>query len=177
MPTAGRDQRTGRYADGSATDYVYLNDHLAGATAGVDLARDAVERHDGELGEFFAQLAGEISADHNTLTSLMDQMDAHHSGAKEVLAKAGSEISEAKFSGESMDDPEFGTFLTLETLSIGVEGKRCMWTALKVVENEYPELKSTDIDTLIERAKSQRDKLERKRLELAGTALSSKVSA
>jgi hypothetical protein len=157
--------------------HVYLNDHLAGATAGVDLAKQAADRHDGELGEFFAQLGDEIGADYNTLTSLMDQMDAHASGAKEVLAKAGSEISEAKFSGESMDDPEFGTFITLETLAIGVEGKLCMWKALKVVADDYPELSSADIDTLIERAQSQRDKLEGKRLEVASTALSSKVSA
>jgi hypothetical protein len=157
--------------------HVYLNDHLAGATAGVDLARQAAERHDGELGEFFAQLADEISGDYNTLTSLMDRMDAHASGAKEVLAKAGSEISEAKFSGESTDDPEFGTFVTLETLSIGVEGKFCMWKALKVVADEYPELTSADIDTLIERAQAQRDRLEGKRLEIAGSALSPKVSA
>jgi hypothetical protein len=157
--------------------HVYLNDHLAGATAGVDLAKQAAERHDGELGEFFAQLAGEIAGDLNTLTSLMDQMDAHASGAKEVLAKAGSVVSEAKFSGESMDDPEFGTFLTLETLSIGVEGKLCMWKALKVVADEYAELKSADIDTLAEHAQSQRDRLESKRLEIAGSALSPKVSA
>jgi hypothetical protein len=157
--------------------HVYLNDHLAGATAGVDLAKQASERHDGELREFFAQLADEVSADYNTLTSLMDQMDAHASGAKEVLAKAGSEISDTKFSGESTDDPEFGTFITLETLSIGVEGKLCMWKALKVVADDYPELSSADIDTLIERAQSQRDKIEGKRLEVASTALSSKVSA
>jgi hypothetical protein len=152
--------------------HVYLNDHLAGATAGVDLAKTATENHDGELGEFFAQIADEITGDYNTLTSLMDQMDAHASGAKEVLAKAGSVVSEAKFSGESTDDPEFGTFLTLETLSIGVEGKLCMWKALKVVEGDHPELAAANIDTLIERAQSQRDKLESKRLEVAGAALS-----
>jgi hypothetical protein len=157
--------------------HVYLNDHLAGATAGVELVKQAAERHDGDLGEFFAQLADEIAGDHNTVTSLMDQMGAHASGAKEVLAKAGSVVSETKFSGESMDDPEFGTFLTLETLSIGVEGKLCMWKALKVVEDEYPELKSVDIDTLAERAQSQRDRIEGKRLEVAGSALSPKVSA
>ena len=152
--------------------HVYLNDHLAGATAGVDLVKTAAENHDGELGEFFAQLADEITADYNGLTSLMDQMDAHASGAKEVLAKAGSVVSEAKFSGESVDDPTFGTFLTLETLSIGVEGKLCMWKALKVVEGNVPELAATNIDTLIERAQSQRDRLESKRLEVAGSALS-----
>jgi hypothetical protein len=102
----------------------------------------------------------------------MDQMDAHASGAKEVLAKAGSVVSETKFSGESTDDPTFGTFLTLETLSIGVEGKLCMWKALKVVQDDHPELKSADIDTFIERAQSQRGKLESKRLEIAASALS-----
>lgn len=155
--------------------HVYLNDHLAGATAGVDLVKQAVERHDGELGEFFAQLADEISADYNTLTSLMDQMDAHHSGAKEVLAKAATEISESKFSGESLDDPEFGTFVTLETLSIGVEGKVCMWKALKTVAGDYPELSPADVDKLLERAQSQRDRLEAKRLEVASGALSGKT--
>ena len=153
--------------------HVYLNDHLAGATAGADLARQAAERHDGELGEFFTQLSDEISADYNTLTSLMDQMGAHASGAKEVLAKAGSEITERKFSGESIDDPEFGTFITLETLSIGVEGKLCMWTALKAIESEVPELADTDLDTLFERARSQRDRIEGKRLEWAPRALAS----
>jgi hypothetical protein len=158
--------------------HVYLNDHLAGATAGVELVKQAAERHDGELGEFFARLADEINADYNTLTSLMDQMGAHASGAKEVLAKAGSSVSETKFSGESMDDPQFGTFLTLETLSIGVEGKRCMWKALNVVSDQYPELASADVGTLIERAQSQRDRLEEKTLELAGSALSAqKVDA
>jgi hypothetical protein len=152
--------------------HVYLNDHLAGATAGVELVKTAAENHDGELGEFFAQLADEITSDYNTLTSLMDQMDAHASGAKEVLAKAGSVVSETKFSGESTDDPTFGTFLTLETLSIGVEGKLCMWKALKVVQDDHPELKSADIDTFIERAQSQRGKLESKRLEIAASALS-----
>jgi hypothetical protein len=158
--------------------HVYLNDHLAGATAGVDLVKQAAERHDGELGEFFGELADEISGDYNTLASLIDQLGAEASGAKQVVAKVGSEISSTKFSGESVDDPEFGTFLTLETLSIGVEGKLCMWKALKVVEGEYPELGSTDIDTLIERAQSQRDRIEGKRLEVAGSALSAaKVSA
>ncbi len=158
--------------------HVYLNDHLAGATAGVDLVRTAAENHDGDLGEFFAELADGITADYNTLTSLIDQLNAHASGAKEAFAKIGAEVSDTKFSGESIGDPQFGTFLTLETLSIGVEGKLCMWKALKVVEGDVPELGALDIDTLIERAQSQRDRLEGKRLEVAAGALTgSQVSA
>jgi len=158
--------------------HVYLNDHLAGATAGVDLVTTAAENHDGELGQFFQELADGISADFNSLTSLVDQMNAHASGAKEAFAKIGSEVSEAKFSGETIDDPQFGTFLTLETLSIGVEGKKCMWTALRTVADGHPELAAMDLDTLVERAQSQRDRIEGKRLEIAGSALAaSAVSA
>ncbi len=156
---------------------VYLNDHLAGATAGVDLVKDAAERHDGDLGEFFQQLADEITADYNTLTTLMAAMNARGSGVKEVFAKAGSEIAEPKFSGETTGDADFGTFLTLETLSIGVEGKLCMWKALKAVEDEHTDLQSFEIDKLVERAQSQRDRLEGKRLEFAPRALASKVNA
>jgi hypothetical protein len=158
--------------------HIYLNDHLAGATAGVELVRTAAENHDGDLGEFFTELADGIGSDYNTLTSLIDQLNAHASGAKEAFAKVGAEISDSKFSGESIGDPEFGTFLTLETLSIGVEGKLCMWKALKCIEGDVPELGSFEIDTLIERAQSQRDRIEGKRLEIAAGALSaSKVGA
>ncbi|MEA2155772.1 MAG: hypothetical protein QOE11_1912 [Solirubrobacteraceae bacterium] len=158
--------------------HIYLNDHLAGATAGVELVRTAAENHDGELGEFFQELADAISSDYETLTSLINEMGAKASGAKEAFAKIGAEVSESKFSGDSVGDPEFGTFLTLETLSIGVEGKLCMWKALKVVQDDYRELGSADMDTLIERAQSQRDRLEGKRLEIAGSALrSGKVEA
>ena len=40
---------------------VYLNDHLAGATAGVNVAQQAAERHRStELGPFYAEIASEI---------------------------------------------------------------------------------------------------------------------
>jgi hypothetical protein len=159
--------------------HVYLNDHLAGATAGVDLVKSAAERHEGDMGDFFAQLADEISADYNTLTSLIAQLNAQGSGVKEAMAKAGAEFAEDKFSGETIGHPTFGTFITLETLSIGVEGKLCMWKALRCVQGDITDLAGADIDGLIERAQSQRDRIEGKRLEIAGGALvtSSPVNA
>jgi len=159
--------------------HVYLNDHLAGATAGLDLVKAAAERHDGDMGDFFAQLADEIGADYNTLSSLIAQLNAKASGAKEAIAKLGSEVTEGKFSGESIGHPTFGTFITLETLSIGVEGKLCMWKALRCIQDDVVDLSGADIDGLIERAQSQRDRIEGKRLEIAGGALvtSSPVNA
>ena len=153
--------------------HVYLNDHLAGATAGTDLVKQAAEQHEGtEIGEFFASLSGEIGADYNTLTVLIDRLGINVSGAKGTMADLGIKVTEPKFSGDTVGSADFGAFITLETLSMGVEGKRCMWMALKAIEGDVPELADTALDTLIERAQDQRDRIESKRQQWAPRALS-----
>ena len=158
---------------------VYLNDHLAGATAGTNLVKQAAEQHEGtEIGDFFASLTDQISGDFNTLTVLMGRLGIETSDGKSKIADLGIKVTEPKFSGDTMDSEDFGAFITLETLSIGVEGKLCMWKALKAIEDEYRELADSELDTLIERARSQRDQIESKRLQWAPRALAgSTVSA
>jgi hypothetical protein len=151
---------------------VYLNDHLAGATAGVNLVEQAADRHrSDELGEFFAPLAADIKADHAKLAGLIEDMNVDKSASKAALAEVGSKLAAPKFTAEGAGNEYLGDFITLETLSIGVEGKRCMWTALKTVADAYPELGALDLDDLQSRAQQQRDQLEGKRNELAPLAL------
>ena len=47
----------------------------------------------------------------------------------------------AKFVGDG--DDELNAFITLETLSMGIEGKICMWRALGTVVDGYPALGSS----------------------------------
>jgi hypothetical protein len=151
---------------------VYLNDHLAGATAGVNLVEQAADRHrSDELGEFFAPLAAEIKADYETLEGLIEDMGADKSATKTALAEIGSKLAAPKFDSEGAGNEHLGDFVTLETLSIGVEGKRCMWSALKTVADAYPELQALDLDDLESRAQDQRGRIESKRNELAPLAL------
>jgi len=151
---------------------VYLNDHLAGATAGVNLVEQAVDRHrSDELGEFFGPLASEIKADLATLEGLMEDMGVDKSASKTALAEVGSKLAAPKFTAEGAGNKHLGDFITLETLSIGVEGKRCMWVALQTVADAYPELQALDLEDLESRAQNQRDKLETKRNEVAPLAL------
>ena len=151
---------------------VYLNDHLAGATAGVNLVEQAVDRHrSDELGEFFGPLASEIKADLATLEGLMEDMGVDKSASKTALAEVGSKLAAPKFTAEGAGNKHLGDFITLETLSIGVEGKRCMWVALQTVADAYPELQALDLEDLESRARNQRDKLETKRNEVAPLAL------
>jgi hypothetical protein len=154
---------------------VYLNDHLSGATAGVNLAQLAAEEHrQDEHGQFLGEIASEIKQDYETLEQLLEAMGTEKSAGKAALAEVGSKVMATKFTGE---DDQLNAFVTLETLSIGVEGKVCMWKALQRVEDAYPALASLDIDELISRGESQRDRIEAKRLDLATQALAHTVSA
>jgi hypothetical protein len=148
---------------------VYLNDHLAGATAGVNLAQMAAEEHQqDEHGPFFAEIASEIKQDYGTLERLMEELGTDKSAGKTAVAEMGSKFMAPKFKG---DDDALNAFITIETLSIGIEGKVCMWQALKRVEDAYPTLEKFGLDELLERAQSQRDRLEAQRLEIAAQAL------
>jgi hypothetical protein len=153
----------------------YLSDHHAGATAGVNLARMAADEHQQhEHGPFFAEISHEIQQDHETLERLMDALDVTKSATKSALAEVGTKVMSPKFTGT---EDALNAFVALETLSIGVEGKQCMWKALKRVEDAYPSFEGFDFDELISRAQSQRERIEAKRLELAPSALAETVSA
>jgi hypothetical protein len=158
----------------SALD-TYLNDHMAGATAGVNLAKLAAEEHrSDEHGPFFGQIASEIAADYGTLEQLIDALAVDTSATKTALAEIGSKMMAPKFT--SGDDDELNAFVTLETLSIGVEGKVCMWKALKTVESAYPAFEQFDLDELLGRAQSQRERIEEQRQKLAPLALTHSVA-
>jgi hypothetical protein len=149
---------------------VYLTDHLAGATAGVNLAQMASEEHrSDEHGAFFGEIASDIKADHETLEQLIADLGVQKSATKTAAAELGSKIMAPKFTGG--DDDELNAFITLETLSMGVEGKVCMWKALKTVADEHPTLQALDLDELISRGESQRQRIEAARLEVAPKAL------
>ena len=54
---------------------VYLNDHLSGAAAGLQLARSLRDNHEGtDLGEHMRELAAAIDEDRELLASLIDQI-------------------------------------------------------------------------------------------------------
>ena len=153
----------------------YLNDHIAGATAGTNLARMAAEEHQtDEHGPFFSEIYAAIKADFDTLQELADALGVQRSASKSALAEVGSKLMAPKFTGG--DDDELNAFVTLETLSIGVEGKVCMWKALKTVEGDYPAFGDFDIDGLLASAVAQREKLEAQRQKMAPLALKHTVA-
>ncbi len=76
----------------------YLNDHHAGATAGVNLARMAAEEHRQHAhGAFLGEIASEIKADHDKLEQLMRELGTEKSAMKTAAAEIGSKVMKSKF--------------------------------------------------------------------------------
>ena len=152
--------------------HVYLNDHLAGAMLGSDLADRIRRQHEGTpLGDVMGQIAPQIEEDRQTLLMLMERMGASKNPIKQATGWAAEKAGHVKFSGMLTGEPEHGAFMALESLALGVEGKAGLWRALKEVADEYPELRATDLDDLIRRAEVQRATLERERLAAGRRAL------
>lgn len=151
---------------------VYLNDHLAGSTLGRDLARQLESQNEGTpLGERMGSIASAIEADREALEDLMERLGTTANPLKQSVTWLTEKVARLKFSGTTTGDRELGTFLALETLSLGVEGKLSLWQALAAIAGDEPALREMDLPDLMRRAETQRVALERERLALVPEAL------
>jgi hypothetical protein len=153
---------------------IYLNDHLAGATIGVELAlRAARENAGSELGDFLRDvLHPEIREDRQTLERLMGQLGIERSRPKVAAAWAAEKVGRLKLNGELTRYSPLSRLLELEGLTAGIEGKRAFWLALEAAVDSGEAVEGCfDFPALAERAESQRKRLETHRIAAALEAL------
>jgi hypothetical protein len=151
---------------------IYLNDHLAGATFGVELARRAARENRGtELGTFLQALSGEIQEDRATLLRLMNRLEVSPSTLKASVGWAAEKLGRLKPNGRLTGYSPLSRLLELEGLSAGIEGKRALWLALAEIGDSDTHLQEFDCPALAERARSQGERLESHRRAAAAEAL------
>jgi hypothetical protein len=152
---------------------IYLNDHLAGATLGVELARRLRSSNQGdpEMGRPLAQICAEIEADRESLERLMDRLEVGRDQVKPVLAKVAERLGRLKLNGQLLGYSPLSRVLELEVLSGFVGAKMQLWNALEQSFGET--LDGFDFGELAARADSQGRRLEDLHLAAAGRALPS----
>ena len=151
----------------------YLNDHLTGSAAGVELASKLRDNNQGtELGRAMVALHHDISEDRDTLESLLGQLELDRHAVKEAAGWMLEKVSRLRLNPALTGSAELTRLMETEALSLGIEGKLAMWLALKAAAAADPRLSGTDYERLIERARSQRGALEPHRLAAAAAALS-----
>ena len=154
---------------------VYLNDHLAEAAAALELL-NGMRDVDG-LAAFADGLRPSIEEDRAQLLSLMTAASVPVNGMKSAAAWLSEKFAEIKV---RVDDRRAGPLRRLElleALSLGIEGKRALWSALETAASEDASLAVLDYGELITRAAQQRDEVEHLRLEAAVHALGSTPDA
>ena len=152
---------------------VYLNDHLAGSAAGLELAEKLRDNNQGtELGNVMAGLHHDIEQDRSALEELMGQLEVARHPVKEAAGWVLERLSRLRLNPALTGSTELTRLMETEALSLGIEGKQAMWLALKEAAATNPRLAGTDYDRLIERARSQRRALEPHRLAAAVASFS-----
>ena len=150
---------------------IYLQDHLAGSTAGVNLARRFANANEGTpAGRTLAEVASEIEADREALQRLMAALGIPASRAKNAAAWLAERLARLKSNGRLRGEPKLQRLHELETLSLGIAGKLALWEALRIVP-EVTSLAGIDLDALAERARSQRERVEEERMVFVRAAL------
>jgi hypothetical protein len=151
---------------------IYLNDHLGGSRAGMQLVDNLVEstREPGARATL-AAVRDEIAADREVLEEIINRLSGGASVVREIGGWLGEKATQLKL---MMDDPAGGElrhFEALELLSLGIEGKSSLWRALSTVAASVPELQGVDFANLVRRAADQRARVENLRTNAARAAL------
>jgi len=152
---------------------VYLNDHLAGATAGLQLARRMTGSAEpgSESTTVRKGLVSEIAADRSALIKIMTSLGIKIRGYKMFAAWAGEKAGRLKFNGRLLSRSPLSDLEETEMLRLGVEGKAAGWRTLRAVAEHDSKLDTGQLDELLARAARQSDELESLRVRIAAQVL------
>jgi hypothetical protein len=151
--------------------HIYLQDHLAGATFGVQLVQRCQRNNEGsELAEPLAKLAAEIADDRRMLLAIMRDVGAEASRTKVAAGWTLEKLRRLKPNGGLFEYTPLARVVELESLAIGISGKKAMWRALEEVASHEQRLVHHDFPALAERADDQLARVETLRLDAARTA-------
>jgi hypothetical protein len=152
--------------------HIYLSDHLAASTAGLEVAKRCLSNNQGTaLGEHLTRLIPEIDEDRRALESFMQDVGAPRARLKRSAGWLAEKVGRLKFNGRITGYSPLSRLLELEGLSLGIAGKAALWQTLKEASASWRRMRDFDFDHYIERATRQQQDLERFRSEAAQRAL------
>lgn len=157
---------------------IYLNDHLAAATGGVDLARRAARSQQGSAaGAPLARLAAEIAEDRAALVDMLRALAVPVQRYKLAAGWAAEKAGRLKLNGRLRERSPLSDLVELEGLVLGVAGKTAAWRTLRARAEVDDRLSVQRLDALLERAHRQADTLEQLRMQTAAAVLGGQQAA
>lgn len=149
-----------------------MNDHLAGATAGRELARRAAASNRGSShGPFLGELAQEVDEDRAVLLEIMRALGIRVDHVKVGGGWAAEKLGRLKLNGRLLSYSPLSRVVELEGLTLGVHGKLALWRSLERLEPTIPALTGFGLPELAIRAERQLVQLEVHRLRAVEDAM------
>lgn len=150
---------------------VYLNDHLAGATAGLELARRMARTHRATpAGNALDVLAHDLESEREALVGIMAQLGVPVRHYKVYGAWVLERLGRVKFNGRLLSRSPLSSLLEFEVLRLGVEGKAALWRTIWALTPHRDDALTTRLAALLTAAREQADLLEKLRMEAVDQA-------
>ncbi len=148
----------------------YLDDHLGGSDVAIRVVRHLCSTYEGtEDGMLFARLSRELEEDRSVVKTLLQRLGASGRSMKRVAGQASGAVLSVAAGGEPGD---LSLLRTLEALSMGVQGKRCLWTALQNLRPAPSTVHGMDFVELEAKAVRQWEAIEERRRRLVAWTFS-----
>lgn len=136
---------------------IYLNDHLAGATVGVELSRrlEAGNQEVEALASTLSRVRAEIETDRETLEGVLERLGVSRSPVKPHAGWLLERLARLKPNGHLRSYSPLSRVLELEGLSMGIVGKLELWRTLSGLDLD--QRAGVDFDALAARAEEQHE--------------------
>ena len=132
----------------------YVGDHLAGSRAGIETAERCADGSDGELETYLRSFISELEGESATLRTTLDQVDTSPPISRRIATSAGAVASVVRET-LAREYTSLHRLEDLETLCVGVWGKRLLWSTLIHVAESDPRLADLPYDELADQAEQQ----------------------
>jgi hypothetical protein len=150
----------------------YLNDHLAGSVAALELLTHVVEKHADLVDvQTVLSIKHDIEADRETLEALMARFGIDHKHPRKVMGWLADRVTRLKLAIDDPADHTFRAFEMIELVSVGIAGKNGLWRSLSALGGTHPALAELDYPALLARGRDQHARLETLHAALARAAL------
>ena len=139
---------------------IYINDHLAGHVAGLELARRTASSNEGtDLGHFLKGFVDDLEQEKQVIEQALESVDSDPARIKMMAAWIAEKAGRLKLNGQVTGYSPLSRVLEVEAMGNGVASKIDLWKTLLRVGVQT----GADLSALIERAEAQRTELETQR--------------
>jgi hypothetical protein len=135
---------------------IYVNDHLASSTGGIELVARMIGVHrGGPYQQPLEQLLDELREEKVALRSMMAALDIGVTQYKQIGTWVAEKVTRVKLNGRLLSRSPLSDLIEFEFLASGVRAKRSGFETLRIAADVEPRLPAAELDRLVDQANRQ----------------------